>query len=338
MLNGYNSAIVYPLISVVIPVYKTEKYLYQCVDSVLNQTYQNLEIILIDDGSPDNCGSICDTYKEKDSRVLVIHKENGGQSSARNAAIKIVTGEYISFVDSDDYIDSDMIMNLYLSLVKTKSQIAICGFTKHYQEGRIELDNSFNEEKVFHGDEILNVFLSDELIGSQPCNKLFARYLFEGVVFPIGRVYEDIAVMHIVFSKADTIVCLPSEMYNYIIHEESTSFQMNSRWAFGLFRAFADRYEFMLSICLERNIKTTVMNLILSKACGFSIAGFNYWNATKETDSKYINNAVAFLRTHIAKILVNPIVTNKRKLKALIICLFPGLFIKLTKKGFRSNG
>ena len=113
------------LISIIIPVYKVEEYLEKCVDSVIKQTYDNLEIILVDDGSPDNCGKICDQYSKKDKRVKVIHKENGGLSDARNAGIDISRGEYISFIDSDDYVEIDYIETLYNSIIKSKISIIL---------------------------------------------------------------------------------------------------------------------------------------------------------------------------------------------------------------------
>ncbi len=112
-----------PLISIIIPVYNVEQYLHRCVDSVLNQTYKNLEIILVNDGSPDNCPFICDEYAKKDKRIIVVHKENGGLSSARNAGLEIVQGEYISFIDSDDWIHENYIEILYKNLHEKKADI-----------------------------------------------------------------------------------------------------------------------------------------------------------------------------------------------------------------------
>ena len=116
-----------PLISVIIPVYKVELYLRECIDSVLAQTYQNLEVILVDDGSPDQCGSICEQYAEKDNRVCVIHKENGGLSDARNAGIDVAKGEYIGFVDSDDWVAPDMYECLYKASVEYNAEFVVCG-------------------------------------------------------------------------------------------------------------------------------------------------------------------------------------------------------------------
>ena len=120
----------YDLISVIIPIYRVELYLKECIDSVLNQTYKNMEIILVDDGSDDNCPNICDAYKKKDSRIQVIHKKNGGLSDARNAGIEIAKGEYICFIDSDDVIHPSFLQILYEDLIETGSDMSICHYEK----------------------------------------------------------------------------------------------------------------------------------------------------------------------------------------------------------------
>lgn len=122
-----------PLISIIVPVYKVEKYLKRCVDSILTQTYQNMEIILVDDGSPDNCGAICDRYKKTDNRVVVIHKRNGGLSDARNTAIPLAKGEYISFIDSDDWISSYYVEHLYEAVAKCDADIGISWFENIFE-------------------------------------------------------------------------------------------------------------------------------------------------------------------------------------------------------------
>lgn len=127
-----------PLISVIVPVYKVEPYLDRCVQSIVDQTYKNLEIILVDDGSPDNCPAMCDAWAEKDSRVLVIHKENGGVSSARNAGLDMATGDYISFVDADDLLDFSALESLYFLIVKYHAEVSACGFKYVGADGSVE--------------------------------------------------------------------------------------------------------------------------------------------------------------------------------------------------------
>lgn len=202
-------------ISIIIPIYNVEKYLKRCLDSVVNQTYKYIEIILVNDGSPDNCGKICDEYAKIDSRIKVIHKENGGLSSARNAALDIVSGEYIMFVDSDDWISENSleqlneyinmdydIINFKFSFVeeKTENIIEFNGRT----ENSYECDLLSYIDKLFSGE--LDFFI---------WNKLYKRDLFDGVRFPEGRNYEDLATIYKLYFKAKSIIVTDYTLYYY---------------------------------------------------------------------------------------------------------------------------
>ena len=187
-------------ISVIVPVYKVEKYLARCVDSIINQTYKNLEIILVDDGSPDGCGKICDEYAERDSRIKVIHKENGGLSSARNAGLDIATGDYIGFVDSDDFIDLDMYSLLY-EMIKN-GDVEITGVNgqsfveeehlKPWVVGREKLIKEMSGEDAVKG-LLLRTFISSV------CSKLFSAKLFENKRFATGKLSEDALLLFEIF-------------------------------------------------------------------------------------------------------------------------------------------
>ncbi len=322
-----------PLVSIVVPIYKSEKYLEDCIQSILGQTYQNLEIFLVDDGSPDGCGKICDEYAAKDSRIFVIHKSNGGLSSARNAALAKMNGDYVAFVDGDDEIAPDMITYLLGAVQRYEAQIAVCGFTKCYIDGRKELDCAFSEETVYVDTEVLVQFLPDEYIGSQACNKLFAAQVFKDIQFPHGRVYEDIAIMHCVFARANKIVCLPEGKYYYKIRDDSTSFTQNARWAYGLFRAFADRYEFALVNQNEYSIQQSIIDFLLAKACGFAIAGMRFWKGKEKLNNEYKIDAIKFLKKNKKFWSKSKKITRKRKVKATLIIAFPKLYSIFLKKG-----
>lgn len=203
-------------LSIVVPIYNMEKYLKKCVDSILAQTYANLEIILVDDGSTDSCGEICDEYAEKDGRIRVIHKENGGLSDARNAGIEAATGEYMGFVDSDDYIVRDMYMALHDALVRNSASIAVCGYEKIYPNKQAK-KITVEEEFCASGKEILNKRLLNEWeFWVIACNKLYKRYLFDSVRYPKSKRNEDSFVVHELFFKADRIVCIKDICYCYI--------------------------------------------------------------------------------------------------------------------------
>ena len=179
------------LISVIVPVYKVEKYLEKCIESVLKQTYTNLQIILVDDGSPDNCGKICDEYAKKDSRIEVIHKANGGLSDARNVGISKAKGRYIGFVDSDDYIKEDMYEILLNLIKKYDADVSICNLYDVI-DGNECIRNKENGIREYSRLDILKKVLLDKNIQSYAWNKLYEKELFDEIKYPIGKKYEDI--------------------------------------------------------------------------------------------------------------------------------------------------
>lgn len=209
------------LVSVIIPIYKVEKYLAKCIDSVLNQTYKNLEIILVDDGSPDNCGKICDEYALKDSRIKVIHKKNGGLSDARNAGLDLSCGEYVLFVDSDDYIHSDMINILYTTLKRDDSDMAVCN-VQYVDENDNNLDNKMKvvDAEKLTGYQVLQKLQSNDTFIIS-CAKLYKKVLFEQIRFPVGRIHEDEFIAHRLFNKCKTVSCISQRLYYYLQREGS---------------------------------------------------------------------------------------------------------------------
>lgn len=206
-------------ISVIVPVYKVEPYLRKCLDSILGQTYRDLEIVLVDDGSPDNCGAICDEYAAGDERIKVIHKENGGLSSARNAALDIVTGDYIGFVDSDDWVELDMFEYLLSGIQRHHADIAVCGMTEVYPDDQKEI--SWDRELVLNTEQAIAALLGPEPMENYVCNKLWKKELFQTIRFPVGCNYEDIATTYRLFELADKIVCLPLCKYLYLQRTDS---------------------------------------------------------------------------------------------------------------------
>lgn len=208
------------LISLIIPVYKVEKYLEKCIQSVINQTYENLQIILVDDGSPDNCGKICDEYAKKDHRIEVIHKSNGGLSDARNKGLEIAKGEYIGFVDSDDYIEADMYEVLYNLLKQYNADVSICNFYT-VSQGKISIKNADNGINDYNRIEILKEILLDRNIQSYAWNKLYKKELFDEIKYPIGKKYEDIGTTFYVFEKCNKIVVTSEPEYYYLKRSDS---------------------------------------------------------------------------------------------------------------------
>lgn len=213
-----------PLVSVIVPVYNVEACLPKCVDSILKQSYQNLEILLVDDGSPDNCGSICDRYAGMDTRIRVIHKENGGLSSARNTGLAVATGECIGFVDSDDWIEPDMYARM-VSLLEAYDAQMVCA-------GRYDVDETTGaktvglcpaKEECITGEELAGRIFLWAGCDSSACDKLYRRELLQGFRYPEGKVCEDVPVTYRLALKAQRAVLCDKPLYNYFHRTGSIS-------------------------------------------------------------------------------------------------------------------
>lgn len=204
-----------PVISIIVPVYNVEEYLDCCIKSIVKQTYKELEIILIDDGSTDSSGNICDKYSENDNRIVVIHKENGGLSSSRNAGLDNATGEYLAFVDADDYVEEQYIEKLYNACIKHSADISICDYY-NFDENKVynSKDNKVYE-KIIDKDNLLIFDSKSNINGVAAWNKLYKASLFKGLRFPENRVCEDIPVSYNVVYKASKIVHLQEKLYWY---------------------------------------------------------------------------------------------------------------------------
>lgn len=212
------------LISVIIPIYNVEKYLNKCIDSIINQTYKNLEIILVDDGSPDNCPQICDEYAKKDSRIKVIHKKNGGVSSARNVGLINSTGNYIGFIDPDDYIEPIMYEKLLKVLKESNTLVSMCGFYKIKDNKIVKTDNY--DEKIISSEKLLKDIFNYTSMGTL-CNKLFAKEIFFDInnnqLFFNETIHycEDVLMLETILSNKNNIAIHNQPLYNYIVSSNS---------------------------------------------------------------------------------------------------------------------
>ena len=211
-----------PIISVIVPVYETEKYLNECIESILNQTFSDLELILVDDGSTDQSGEICETYKMQDTRVKVLHKENGGVASARNIGIKVSQGEYLTFVDSDDYLVPDALNNLYNDIITYEADIS-CGLMCSDSEvGSESLQNGIYE--IWKRKDALIKSLEDNHFTYSSCAKLYRKEFLEDTRFEEGRkIHEDSYFVFCCFCKEPTVVVNNVGIYNYRKNSESAS-------------------------------------------------------------------------------------------------------------------
>ena len=213
-----------PLVSIIIPVYQVEKYLDKCIASVVNQTYTNLEIILVDDGSPDNCPAICDAWKSRDSRITVIHQPNGGLSKARNKGLKLASGEFIGFVDSDDWIEPNMYELLLSALLEAEADIAICDYQSETEISKItRINQSSSKSKMYSSEEAMRLILEDKGMYTFVWNKLYRRNVLSEITFPEGKIYEDNVWTPQIIGNANLLVYIDYQFYHYLYRYDSLS-------------------------------------------------------------------------------------------------------------------
>lgn len=213
------------LISIVIPVYNVEKYLSRCIESVINQTYKNLDIILVDDGSTDNSGMICDEYANRDKRIRVIHKINVGLSSARNTGIEKCKGKYITFIDSDDWIELDFIEYMYEPFKTKNVDISISRLIVSYQNKNNKIINrkSKTYPQLWISDKniAIEMLLYRKVFTNSACGKLYKKLIFDNIKFPVGRIYEDFAILYKIIDLCNCICIQEKSGYHYFVRDGS---------------------------------------------------------------------------------------------------------------------
>lgn len=217
-----------PLVSIIVPIYDVEKYLKECIESILNQTYKNLEIILVDDESPDNCGKICNDYALMDNRIKVIHKKNGGLSDARNAGLEIMTGEYLMFVDSDDYISNDCVEKLYELSVLHNADLVIGGTEKFDDETKKVIWSTYS------GKEEIQLFDKEKSMadmfenGCASWARLYRSEIHKDILFPVGEINEDEAIVLRLLERCNSVVKTNCIIYNYRYRSQSIT---STKWS-----------------------------------------------------------------------------------------------------------
>ena len=209
------------LISVILPVYNVEKYLKQCVESVVNQTFTNLEIILVDDGSTDSSGRLCDKLATTDSRISVIHKENGGLSDARNAGIHVAKGRYITFIDSDDSVETDMIEYLYYLVKKGPYKMALCTHNIVFEEKKRVVKIGNGAEEVLDAETCIERMLYHNVVDTAAWAKLYETSIFTNIKFSKGKLFEDIGTTYKTFIESGFVSCGFRSKYNYYVRSNS---------------------------------------------------------------------------------------------------------------------
>ena len=233
------------LISVIVPVYKVEAYLDKCISSIVNQTYQNLEIILVDDGSPDNCPAMCDAWAVQDDRIRVIHKSNGGLSDARNAGMAAAGGELIGFVDSDDWISEDMYQTLYENMMKTGSDIAACGVEMVWEDGREPCALTKPGCRVLDREEAMRAILEESWLKQPVWYKLYKSALVKDLPFPVGKYHEDVFWSYQAVARAARVAVLDRMGYYYLQRNGSIMGKAYSLSRLDAIEAKAERQRFL---------------------------------------------------------------------------------------------
>lgn len=203
-----------PLVSIIVPIYDVEEYLDECVQSVLCQSYSNFELILVDDGSTDGCGMLCDAYASLDTRIAVIHKENGGLSDARNTGLDRCHGDYVTFLDGDDYLDEDYLAQLLSCLLKYDADISICQELR-FTGKDAQLSQNPLVTEVYNRQGAMETMLLQVKFDTSAWGKLYKRRLFMGIHYPIGKHYEDLATTYLVIHRAERVVTTSAKLYMY---------------------------------------------------------------------------------------------------------------------------
>lgn len=316
------------LISVVIPIYKVEEYLKQCIDSIIAQTYKKIEIILVDDGSPDSSGAICEEYAKKDKRIKVIHKENGGLSDARNKGIEEATGKYIAFIDSDDYIEPSYLGKLYYAVTKCDTKIAQCNIQK-VDENSNKLEVIGDETKeIKSGKTMIKELYDNKWENIVVWNKLYLKQLFDDIRYPIGKIHEDEFTTYKILYEIEKIVIIPEYLYCYRQREESIINKKYDLNKLDILEALQERLNFF-----EEKKEKQLYHLTLQ--CYLQKLKENYFNVKqfiaeseliqKELKKKYKENYRKIFK--IKEISIN------KKIKGSLFYFLPNLWYVMKRRG-----
>lgn len=311
------------LVTIIVPVYNVEKYLRKCLDSIISQDYKNLEIILVNDGSTDTSLNICESFAAKDTRIILMSKDNGGQSSARNMGLDVAKGDWVMFVDSDDEIRKDMVSTMLGYAKSNACEIVRCSCITKGMHGdvirKLPLVTGVYERLR------VNELILKDILGSQVCFGLYRSYLWNNVRFPIGRIYEDLAVLFRVYFAGTGLVGLIDEpLYIYNLHNDSTSFTISPNKNFDRFIAFKEHSDFAKSAGLDCEDYCFHLTSITA------IGTYNYYlkyNSAR-IDQQKLETVFNFLQQNKSKICLNKY--NSRYYKILFkLYFFNRLLYKL---------
>lgn len=313
-------------ISVIVPVYNVEQYLERCVDSIISQTYTNLEIILVNDGSTDNSGKLCDELAKKDERIRVIHKENGGLSDARNRGIDEAESDLVGFIDSDDYIDSDMYEVLLKNLNDTDANLSMCALYDVYNNTP-EAQVTNKETWKLSSEQAIKMVMEAKILSVTAVNKLYRKSLFTDLKFEVGKIAEDAFIMIKLLDKCEKIVATNEKKYYYVHRENSITTQKFSTKFLNVIEA----YEQNSNIISEKypklkDVAQTRMNWAYFYVLDRLLLDDNY------NDKELENKLISYLKNYRKDILNDPLFTKGRKIGFIALLLSRNLYRKLIEK------
>lgn len=316
-------------ISVIIPIYNSEKGLRKCLDSVINQTYENLEIILINDGSKDRSRNICEEYKQKDNRIILINQENSGPAKTRNCGLKLATGEYIAFIDSDDYIDEKMFEKLIFRIIDDNSDIAICKHVEVINNAVIHM-NYKNLSPTILNEDIIKLFLKGNTINAYLWNKLYRKELFKNLEFNDIKMLEDLDIMYKLLRKSQKISFVNEELYYYKCDNDSSlskrcSIQMINDYCYAIDEMYKELGKISNIEC-EINFNKVIMYIPLFS----NIAQSDYYNNDTKFNNLYFDFKLSFKYVISHKMLKD---LNKKQIsKGLLLFCSKKLFYNIYRK------
>lgn len=318
------------LITIIVPIYNMEQYLDRCLNSIINQSYKNLEILLIDDGSTDNSSAICEKYQKKDKRIKYFKKENGGLSSARNYGIKKSIGKYIGFVDSDDVISQDMFLTLYNNLIKTSADMSICEVVRF--KDNVEFSNK-NNISVYNSEETLKIILEDKKICNFAVNKLYKKELMQNIEYPVGKYQEDVGTTYKFIKNAKKIVYSDSELYGYYSRDNSITKSLSQKFVYDYFEMIENRSNDLKDMNIDEYIDLNNANVILGMFIDLSQnkkilkdKTFSLYMDKKLVKLKELYKITKKLNTLKHNILINILLFNKN-----IFLLLMNIYLKIKR-------
>lgn len=301
------------LVSVIVPVYNVEKYLDRCVNSLVNQTYRNLEIILVDDGSTDGCPEICDNWARRDDRVVVRHIKNSSLGGARNAGIDCAHGQYLSFVDSDDFVDETFIQVLYDTLVSTNCKLSVIGFQRFFDENKVAVDRTRQWDiRLYTTEEALAcLFTGGEQFSDYSWNKMYQRELFASIRYPVRKRCEDVGTTFLLVDQCDRVAYYPAPLYFYRQRADSIMHNWDERLELDFFEMASKRHRYLKA-----------------KHPGLRTDSLSYFSNIFNCFPYFSNEARKQAVTEAAELweAVKPFCSLKTKVKYFAIQTVPGLY------------